>query len=208
MQTITTSRVTGSVCLAIIIFGGMVQCDACPDPQPNAAPEPDDPGPGTTAPTAICGDEIRFRAPVSLHAPEECDGTDTAGNPVMFPPGGELAARPPTLRRCPYGRAFAANEQFHIYWTICNTSDRRPATRLPYELTVPAPGSTTPLRALNFTQPDLERCQCHTEIAIFNSPDPDPNRQLAPGSYVLRLTGNYAPGAFSPVNFEQIVINP
>ena len=208
MQSATKSRATGSLSLAAILIGGLfTNCEFCPDPEPTGAPMPDTPAAGTSHPVPGCADDARFRSFDTLNMPEECDGTDSEGNPVTFGPGEEIEARLPILRKCPdENRAFAANELFQVYWTLCNVSDNLPATLLDYQLSITTiqGGAETPFRTLGFTQPNLARCDCTDQIVAFNSTtDPDPLKQLPPGTYRFRLTGIY-----EGVVFEQAVVNP
>lgn len=213
MENLAISRVSGALSLLVVLFGGVaINCDICPDPHPTDAPHPDTPAPGTSHPVTGCSDADRYRSFTSLHMPDECDGTDSAGNPVTFGPGEELEIKPKILRKCPdENRSFAANEPFQVYWTICNVSDNvpNPASLQSYQLEIRrSQGGTETLdHAINLTQPaNLDACGCVDQIVTFNSSDPDPAKHLVGSntfSYVFRLTGLY-----SSTTKEQALVSP
>lgn len=202
MQTVIQSRISGIACLAAIIGGGLAtNCDACPDPKPNAPPEIKNPAPGVSDPVAGCEDVLRFRAYSGLRE-SQCDGSDTNANPAL-PPGGELEATPGILRKCPDPGPFSVVTPFQVYWTICNHADRTPATLVDYELRVftRSGGTETQSQVIPFTQPSLAPCDCVDVAVTFNKDDEEP--KLSPGSYVFRLSGIY-----TSVTYDQADVIP
>src|SRR5688500_18375215 len=169
-----------------------LQAAACGDDVSADVPDPTVPTPSTT-PVPGCPDPLHSRTADSLMR-QECDGTDSAGNPTMFPVGAELTVRNNLLRKCPDdGQPFATNAPFQLFWTICNISDNNPALLLPYQLDIfTVSGMTeTLLRSLDLEQPNIDACDCVNEIVVFNSQfDPDPEKKLNPGTFRFRLSGS------------------
>jgi hypothetical protein len=202
------SNQTRRLSAALLLLGATTTRCGCGDnTEPFDAPvDPNPPDP--SAPVGGCSDGNRYRAPSSVRV-TECDGTDNAGNPTMFPPGQELQIRPAMIRKCDDGRNFTTAEQFQIYWTVCNVSDNNASTLLPYQLAIDTVqnGTVMPLRTLNFTQPNLTRCDCDTISVVFNSSDPDLNKKLPVGTFQFRLAGG--PPSYPGAALEQVTItNP
>lgn len=200
MQRVNHSRLSGSLSLAALLVGGVTtNCDVCPAPDFSGLPQIFDvPQPARDMAVDFCMDEQRYRAPSNLAYPEECDATQS-----QFEPGAEVELRPPVVRRCPDdGQPFRVTDEFIVFWTECNISDRVSDSQVPYQLEIsavqdgvedPFPLISIPLHAF-----ELERCQCGTQGVPFSGDD-----FLLPGQYRFRLSS-----PFSHVGFADVVIFP
>lgn len=193
------TRAKNVIVLLGILFGGvMTNCDSCADVDVTGSHRPAIPADGTSEPVPGCDPPQRYLAYDTLRSPEQCDGANAGGQ--------ELKANPHHLALCPDAHSFAANDEFRLYWTICNTAASVPPTVLPYELKVSrvSAGEEVELRSFPLSQPSLAACDCSTQVVVFNSPsDPEVQRKLGVGSYRFRLTGPYTSIAYEQADVVQ-----
>jgi hypothetical protein len=205
MQLNSRSRAARWLCAATWVCFGL-QAVACGDDVTADVPDPTVPSPSTT-PVPGCPDP-QFSQSADNLMRQECDGTDSMGNPTMFPPGAELTVRNNLLRKCPDdGQPRAANTPFQLFWTICNISDNAPTVLLPYKLDIfTVTGMTeTLLRSIDFGQPPLDACECTNAIVVFNSQfDPNLEKKLGSGTFRFKLSGS----TYASVTPTDVVINP
>jgi hypothetical protein len=207
MNRASLSGVARPLSITLLFLGGITtRCGCGDDIQPADMPTDAVSNPDPIGQVPGCADPLRDRAPTSVNT-EECDGSDSAGNPTVFQPGQELQVRPAILHKCTDQASYTVAQSFQLYWTICNVSDNNASTLLPYQLVIDLVhnGTIAPFRTLDFTQPNLARCACQTVSVVFNSSDPDPTKKLSAGVYQFRLTNG---PNYDGVAIEQATVTP